>query len=141
MSGIKTIALTEDENQRLRNLYRAHRELGQRYIRTDPGNQVLAYTFEKYKDKFSSFKIRSDDVFVFGWPKNGSVWLAEMAWCINNGFDVEKAGRVDSFLRFPFIEFPIMAEAFKHALPTEGYTNILDEVSYLKKFFFIQKAT
>ena len=125
---MKTRELTKEENERLCRLYEAHRDLGQRYIRTDPGNQVLAYTFEKYKDEFANLKIRSDDVFVFGWPKNGSIWLAEMVWCINNGFDFERAISVDSFQRFPFIDFTIMAEAFKHVLPVESFTNILTEV-------------
>ena len=130
MSDIKTIELSQEENERLKKLYRAHQELGLRYVRTDPGNQILAYTFDKFKDQFRDFAVRADDVFVFGWPKNGSVWLAEMTWCIQNGVDLEKARSIDFFQRFPFIDFAFMSEAAKHALPTEGFTRLISEVSY-----------
>ena len=128
MSSIKVKELSEEENKRLRELYKAHQELGLRYIRTDPGNQVLAYTFDKYKDQFSNFTVRPDDVFVFGWPKNGSVWLAEMVWCIRHGVDLEKARSVDFFQRFPFIDFAFMSAAAKHVFPTDGFTNLVEEV-------------
>ena len=130
MSSVKVVELSDEDNERLSKLYKAHQELGMRYIHTEPGNQILAYTFDKYKDQFSNFAVRSDDAFVFGWPKNGSVWLAEMVWCIRNNFDLEKAKSVDFFHRFPFIDFAFMAEAAKHVLPTEGFTHIVSSVSY-----------
>ena len=135
MTPVKVVELSDEDSKRLSKLYKAHQELGMRYIRTEPGNQILAYTFDKYKDQFSNFTVRSDDVFVFGWPKNGSVWLAEMAWCIRNNFDLEKARSVDFFHRFPFIDFAFMAEAAKHVLPTEGFTHIVSSVSVVNAIF------
>ena len=129
MAPVKVVELSDEDNKRLSKLYKAHQELGMRYIRTEPGNQILAYTFDKYKDQFSNFAVRSDDVFVFGWPKNGSVWLAEMAWCIRNNADLEKIRSVDFFHRYPFIDSAFMAEAGKHVLPTEGFAQLFALVS------------
>ena len=129
MSQIKTSPLTEEETERLCKFYKAHRDYGQRYIRTIPGGQVLASTFENFKDQFHQFQLRPDDIFVFGWPKNGSVWLAEMVWCLRNECNLEKAKQIDSFARFPFIDITFMADAFKHVLPVGHFSNFVAQVS------------
>ena len=129
MSQINTTPLTEEETKRLCKFYKAHQDYGQRYIRTSPGDQVLASTFENFKDQFHQFQLRPEDIFVFGWPKNGSVWLAEMVWCLRNGCNVEKAKQIDSFARFPFIDITFMADAFKQVLPVGHFSNFIAQVS------------
>ena len=84
MSKIKTIPLTEQENEQLKKGYTLHREFAKRYVRTDPGNFVLPVAYEKFKDKLENWQFRVDDVYVFAFPKNGTTWTQELVWCVQN---------------------------------------------------------
>eukprot|EP00794_Sanderia_malayensis_P014884 gene14884-16429_t len=109
MSAIKTTPLSEDEKQRLKELYISH-QLGQSFIRTTPGNWVLPAAYEKYKSDIYNLELRPDDTFVLTWPKTGTTWTTEMVWCILHDTDLKKAKNINPIMKVPFFETPVYVD-------------------------------
>eukprot|EP00112_Aurelia_sp_Birch-Aquarium-sp1_P022565 Seg640.1 transcript_id=Seg640.1/GoldUCD/mRNA.D3Y31 product="Sulfotransferase 1C4" protein_id=Seg640.1/GoldUCD/D3Y31 len=89
-------------------LYTPFRELGQAFVRTLPGNCVLPAAYEKFKDRYKTWRVRADDVYVFAFPKNGTTWTEELVWCVQTDCDLEKAKEISLGRRVPFLELPII---------------------------------
>ena len=51
-----------------------------------------------------NFKIFNDDIFLLGYPRSGTTRMSEMIWLMANNFDVERAWREVTDIRFPFFE-------------------------------------
>eukprot|EP00112_Aurelia_sp_Birch-Aquarium-sp1_P019643 Seg4902.2 transcript_id=Seg4902.2/GoldUCD/mRNA.D3Y31 product="Sulfotransferase 1C4" protein_id=Seg4902.2/GoldUCD/D3Y31 len=110
MAHIKTIPFSDEETERLKKLYTSVRDLGQRFIRTDPGNCALPAAYEKYKSRFKDWELRADDVYVFAFAKNGTTWTQELVWCVQNDCDIEKAKSMPLMQRVPFMDMPMIAD-------------------------------
>ena len=82
-----------------------------------PGNCVLPKAYEKYKDRFKNWDVRSEDVYVFTFPKNGTTWVQELVWCLQNNCDIEKAKEISLLERVPFLEMPAIVEILKSKIP------------------------
>lgn len=85
----------------------------------------LPEQYKNFAEKIRKFEIRSDDVFVFGYPKSGTTWTQEMVWLINNNCDFKKANRISQMFRFPLLE------AFALLPPHQNSTALFDELSHL----------
>ena len=130
MSEIKTIPLTEQENEQLKKGYTLHRELGQKYVRTDPGNFVLPVAYEKFKDNLENWQFRADDVYVFAFPKNGTTWAQELVWCVQNDCNFTEAKAKIISERVPFIELPVIMDVVNDQmkLVPDNYYQILNDI-------------
>lgn len=61
-------------------------------------------THKKYAQLIRSYDIRSEDIFVLGFPKSGTSWLQEMIWLLCNNLDYTKAKKISQMYRFPLLE-------------------------------------
>uniref|UniRef100_A0A336K1J0 CSON012871 protein n=1 Tax=Culicoides sonorensis TaxID=179676 RepID=A0A336K1J0_CULSO len=64
----------------------------------------LPAQFKDFAENIRNFEIRSDDIFVLGYPKSGTTWTQEMVWLLNNDCDFKKAKKVSQMYRFPLLE-------------------------------------
>ena len=104
MAAISTASLLEEEVSRLRVFYDSVMQQGQSQLRTKPGNVLLPGAYEKFKDRFKSWNVRPDDIYVCSFPKNGTTWAQELVWLVQNDVDLEKAKSVPLDHRVPFLE-------------------------------------
>ena len=74
------------------------------FARIRPGNCLVSSAYSKFMEKIYNMELRSDDVFVVSWPKNGTTWTQEMVWCICNDYNVESAKSELLDTRVPFLE-------------------------------------
>eukprot|EP00112_Aurelia_sp_Birch-Aquarium-sp1_P013282 Seg2813.2 transcript_id=Seg2813.2/GoldUCD/mRNA.D3Y31 product="Sulfotransferase 1C4" protein_id=Seg2813.2/GoldUCD/D3Y31 len=131
MSKIKTIPFTEQENEQLAKVYAPFREPhGQRYVRTDPGNCVIPAAYEKFKEKLENWQFRTDDVYVFAFPKSGTTWTQELVWCVQNDCNFTEAKATMISERVPFIEFPMIIDFVNHQLKLvpDNFYEILNNI-------------
>ncbi|KAL1449724.1 hypothetical protein WDU94_002204 [Cyamophila willieti] len=59
--------------------------------------------YKEFAEDIINMDVRDDDVWVCSFPKTGTTWTQEMAWCIANDLDFEGA-KVFLPERFPFLE-------------------------------------
>ena len=87
------------------------------FTKIKPGNCLVASSYSNYMEKIYSMELRSDDIFVLSWPKNGTTWTQEMVWCIYNDYDFEaaKSERLDN--RIPFLEMEHILDHLQDVLP------------------------
>ena len=117
MAGVSTASLLEDEVTRLRVFCDSVMQKGQWYLRTKPGDVLLPGAYEKFKDRFKSWNVRPDDIYVCSFPKNGTTWTQELVWLVQNDADLEKAKSMLLDQRVPFLEFPMLTDFLKHERP------------------------
>ena len=117
MAAISTASFLEEEVSRLRVFYDSVMQQGRSQLRTKPGDVVLPEAYEKFKDRFKTWKVRPDDIYVCSFPKNGTTWTQELVWLVQNEVDLEKAKSVPLDQRVPFLEAPIIIDFRKHELP------------------------
>ena len=117
MASIASTALAEGEIERLKPVYHTVFEKGQSLIRTIPGNVTLPLAFEKFQNRIKSWKVRQSDVYVLTFPKNGTTWIQELVWLLQNDGNFKEAKAVQLDLRFPFLEFPIITDFLKDEMP------------------------
>ncbi|XP_015516478.1 luciferin sulfotransferase-like [Neodiprion lecontei] len=73
------------------------------FVRVEPGSCLLPPQYALYGPKIRDMEIREDDVWLVSYPRTGSHWVQEMAWCIGNDFDYEQAQTL-LVLRNPLLE-------------------------------------
>ena len=117
MAAISTASLLEEDVSRLRVFYDSVMQKGQWHLRTIPGNVLLPGAYEKFKDRFKSWHVLPDDVYVCSFPKSGTTWTQELVWLVQNDADLEKAKSALLDHRVPFLEFPIFLDYVKQELP------------------------
>eukprot|EP00795_Rhopilema_esculentum_P001668 gene1668-16143_t len=116
MATVQLVPLSDSETERLKKVYPTQFvNHGQRYIRAVPGNCILPKAYEKFKDRFRNWDVRSEDVYVFGFPKNGTTWVQELVWCLQNNCDINKAKAISSLERVPFLEVPVVVDFLDEA--------------------------
>ena len=111
MASITTQQISEEEAVRLRPV------LDIETIRTIPGNVTLPATYHKYKERYKNWQVRPDDVYLIAFPKTGTTWTQELAWLVQNNCNFDEARFIPLDTRFPFIDYPFMADVFKDELP------------------------
>lgn len=60
----------------------------------------MAETLSKIKE----FEVFEDDVFLTGYPRSGTTFVAEMLWLMMNNFDFDKATSMVTDDRVPGLE-------------------------------------
>ena len=108
---VQLVPLSDSETERLKKVYPTpFVKLGQRFLRTVPGNCLLPAAYEKYKDRIKSWDVRLDDVYVFGFLKNGTTWSQELVWCLQNNCDIDKAKASSIFERVQVLDLPFLGD-------------------------------
>ena len=132
MSEIEILSVSETEKETLHKLYSTFRDQGQSYIKTSPGNCVLPAAYEKFKDRIHNLQLRSDDVFVLTWVKNGTTWTQEMVWCLQNNCDFQTAKRINTLERVPFLEsssiFDFLSKNMPPNFPSVASVSLVEEM-------------
>ncbi|XP_065065263.1 sulfotransferase 1E1-like [Rhopilema esculentum] len=136
MTTMQLTPLSESETERLKKVYpHTFVKLGQMYVRVVPGNCILPKAYEKYKDRFKNWDVRSEDVYVFGFPKNGTTWVQELVWCLQNNCDINKAKAISSLERTPFLEGPVIVDFLDKARSRiEGFHEMVEKMDSPRVF-------
>jgi len=128
MAATKSIPLSEKESARLKLAYRAYFEKGQHFIRTNPGHVTVPLAFEKFQQRFKTWQVRQDDVYVLTFAKNGTTWTQELIWLLQNNCNFDQAKAVPLDERSPFLDFLMLADFLKDELPPFLQADILKSV-------------
>ncbi|GAB0090913.1 hypothetical protein DMENIID0001_056930 [Sergentomyia squamirostris] len=59
---------------------------------------------ERNAQRIVDFRVKSDDIWLVGFPKSGTNWSQELIWMICNNLDYERATKLTVSERFPLIE-------------------------------------
>eukprot|EP00795_Rhopilema_esculentum_P001673 gene1673-16148_t len=127
METIQLVPLSDSDTERLKQVYPTpFVKHGRRYIRTVPGNSILPKAYEKFKDRYKNWKARAEDVYIFTFPKNGTTWVQELVWCLQNNCDIDKAKAISAWERVPFLENPVIVHFIDDARPRfNGYLEMV----------------
>ena len=90
------------------------------FIKIKPGNCLVASAYSSYMERIYNMELRSDDIFVLSWPKNGTTWTQEMVWCICNDFNTESAKNERLDKRVPFLEMEHVLDHLRDVMPPEA---------------------
>jgi len=126
MATTRSIPLTEEELNCLKLVYRKVFEKGQSFSRTVPGNVTVPLALEKFQHRLKNWQVRQDDVYILTFPKNGSTWIQELVWLLQNDCNFEEALATPLDNRSPFLDIPILTDYRKDELPP------LKQCDYLK---------
>ncbi|XP_065065257.1 sulfotransferase 1E1-like [Rhopilema esculentum] len=109
MANVQLVPLSDSDTERLKDAYPTpFVKLGQKFVRTVPGNCILPKAYEEFKDRYKNWEVRSEDTYIFGFPKNGTTWVQELVWCLQNNCDIDKAKAISLLDRVPFLEAPVI---------------------------------
>ncbi|XP_055611862.1 luciferin sulfotransferase-like [Uranotaenia lowii] len=70
----------------------------------EPQPCCLSELFKNWEQELRTFEVKSDDVWVASYSKNGTTWTQEMVWLICNDLDFETARNTHLRQRSPFLE-------------------------------------
>ena len=118
MATIKSIPLSREEITRLKSDYHKVYEKGQSFVRTIPGYVTMPLAFEKFQHRIKSWQARQDDVYVLTFPKNGTTWMQELVWLLQNKCNFDEAKNTPLDNRFPFLDIPILTDYRREELPS-----------------------
>ncbi|XP_065065255.1 sulfotransferase 1E1-like [Rhopilema esculentum] len=128
MANVQLVPLSDSDTERLKEAYPTpFVKLGQRFVRTVPGNCIMPKAFEKFKDQYKNWEARAEDVYVLTFPKNGTTWVQELAWCLQNNCDIDKAKAIAAKRRVPFLEAPVLVDFLEAEIRhhVEGYLEMV----------------
>ena len=130
MATVELVPLSDSDTERLKKVYPTpFVQLGQRFVRTVPGNCILPKAYEKFKNRFRNWDVRSEDVYVFTFPKNGTTWVQELVWCLQNNCDIDKAKTISGQERVPFLERPVIIDFLDEARSRlEGFHEMVEKM-------------
>ena len=116
MANVQLVPLSDSDTERLKEVYPTpFVKHGRRYIKAMPGHCILPKAYEKFKDRYKNWEVRSEDVYVFGFLKSGTTWVQELVWCLQNNCDIDKAKSISSLERTPFLELPVIVDFLDEA--------------------------
>ena len=114
---VQLVPLSDKDTERLKKFYPTpFVKFGQRFVRTRPGNCLLPAAYEKFKDQIKSFEVRTEDVYVLGFPKNGTTWTQELVWCLQNNCDLEKAKAFSIYKRVQVLDIPFLFDFLQNEI-------------------------
>jgi len=94
---------SQAEDRDIGELFRAYR---QGFVRAGPTRCFLPLAYERFAEKYLSFKFRASDVVVLTYPKCGTTWTQEVVWTMLHNPDLDNPkARKDLAERSPFMEF------------------------------------
>ncbi|XP_065214235.1 sulfotransferase 1B1-like [Planococcus citri] len=96
---IKYNNLEEEFRKRLDGLFGVENCL----IEVNPGKVLLPPKYQEIGERIFNLKVKDDDLWLISYPRTGSTWAQEMAWCIANNLDYEGAKLLSQF-RAPLLE-------------------------------------
>ena len=128
MAATSTVPLLDEEVSRLRVFYESVMQQGQSQLRANPGNVLLPKAYEKFKDRFRSWHVRPDDVYVCSFPKNGTTWTQELVWLVQNGADLETEKSVSLDQRVPFLERSSLLHFIKDNLSADFQADMVQPI-------------
>ncbi|XP_037777501.1 luciferin sulfotransferase-like isoform X1 [Penaeus monodon] len=74
------------------------------FVAIQPGGHIMPSFYPAWHGRYAQFSVKKDDVWVITYPKSGTTWTQELAWCLLHGRETE-AGKQGLMRRFPFFEF------------------------------------
>lgn len=77
---------------------------GQEIILLGDKRYVFAKKFQTDGDEYLNFEGKSDDVWVFTFPRSGTTWTVEMLWLLMNDLDYNEAFSKTASTRIPYFE-------------------------------------
>ncbi|CAL1686316.1 unnamed protein product [Lasius platythorax] len=99
------------------------------FLRVLPGRCLLPLKIVLYAQKIRDLTVYEDDVWMVSYPRTGSHWAMEMAWCIGHDFDYENA-RTLFMVRCPLLESSVIMIDSKY---NELFTKLGDSVENITK--------
>ncbi|XP_022125298.2 sulfotransferase 1E1 [Pieris rapae] len=73
-------------------------------VRVGPKRYVVSSTFRDLASTFYNFELRSDDIFLLGFPRSGTTRCQESIWLLNNNLDYEKSKSIVIDERCPLLD-------------------------------------
>ncbi|XP_066905451.1 luciferin sulfotransferase [Halyomorpha halys] len=133
MLPYKIVPVEEALNRQLMNDFK-----GERYgfVQVGPKKWLLPASYADHAEKFYSYDLRSDDVWVITYPRSGTTLCQELVWLLNNNMDFETSANVAMEKRFPFFEFTLLHTEKFHAELRELNKNdpvVNEKLAYWKK--------
>ncbi|KOC59248.1 Estrogen sulfotransferase [Habropoda laboriosa] len=124
----KSISFTTiegDVGQRLDKMFHVKSS----FLRVQPSHCLLPPNFVFYATKIRDMEIYEDDVWMVSYPRTGSHWAQEMAWCIGNNFDYKNAQTL-LVIRNPLLEASSLMVTGEYV---EWFTKLGDSVENVIK--------
>uniref|UniRef100_A0A224XU45 Putative sulfotransferase n=1 Tax=Panstrongylus lignarius TaxID=156445 RepID=A0A224XU45_9HEMI len=78
------------------------------FVQVGPKKWTLPAKYAKHAEKYYTFDLQPDDLWIMTYPRSGTTWMQELLWQVNNKLDFGISSKVPLFERFPFFEFNMM---------------------------------
>lgn len=97
--------LDENINAELMNDFK-----GERYgfVHVGPKKWCLPASYKTHAEKFYTYPLRPDDIWIMTYPRSGTTMCQELVWLINNNLDYDSSAKIALEKRFPFFEFTLL---------------------------------
>uniref|UniRef100_A0A023F783 Putative sulfotransferase n=1 Tax=Triatoma infestans TaxID=30076 RepID=A0A023F783_TRIIF len=83
------------------------------FVQVGPKKWTLPAKYVDHAEKYYTFELKEDDLWVMTFPRSGTTWMQELVWLINNKLDYETSLKIPLAERVPFFEFNfIMSDKF-----------------------------
>ncbi|XP_073972158.1 sulfotransferase 1C4-like [Rhodnius prolixus] len=75
-------------------------------VQVGPKKWTLPAKYAEHAEKYYSFDLKEDDLWIITFPRSGTTWMQELLWLVNTKTDFENiSAKTPLIERFPFIEF------------------------------------
>uniref|UniRef100_A0A023F7C4 Putative sulfotransferase n=1 Tax=Triatoma infestans TaxID=30076 RepID=A0A023F7C4_TRIIF len=74
------------------------------FVQVGPKKWTLPAKYAEHAEKYYTFDLKQDDLWVMTHPRSGSNWMQELLWLINNKLDYEISTKIPINKRFPIFE-------------------------------------
>ncbi|XP_066904899.1 luciferin sulfotransferase [Halyomorpha halys] len=78
------------------------------YVQVGPKKWFFPAAYTDHAEKFYSYPIRQEDVWVVTYPRSGTIVMEELVWLIVHDLDFDGQARVSLDERFPFFEYTML---------------------------------
>lgn len=85
----------------------------------------LPKKYAEFSDRIQNFEVRSDDVWICGFPKSGTTWLANIAWQLQNNLDFTQSLPIAPYA---FIERPMFYDSFEENKDDITYQATINDI-------------
>uniref|UniRef100_A0A224XSY7 Putative sulfotransferase n=1 Tax=Panstrongylus lignarius TaxID=156445 RepID=A0A224XSY7_9HEMI len=78
------------------------------FVQVGPKKWALPAKYADHAEKYYTFDLKKDDLWIMTYPRSGTTWIQELLWLVNNKLDFEASSELPLIERFPFFEFNMM---------------------------------
>uniref|UniRef100_A0A023F6T1 Putative sulfotransferase n=1 Tax=Triatoma infestans TaxID=30076 RepID=A0A023F6T1_TRIIF len=72
------------------------------FVQVGPKKWTLPAKYAEHAEKYYTFDLRQDDLWIIAYPRSGTTWMQELLWLINNNLDYEISSKTPINERFSF---------------------------------------